>query len=594
MVWHLKTKPEISISKIPVAFSRIFIVSSAIFITSTTASYGSLEQTTIKKLAQAPNPQGDPNRERFPQPLPTPAPLPPETQPPITPTPTPQPAPAPDTSSLQVNKIQVIGSTIFTATELDPITKPLTGRTVTLEELRKVADAITQLYLNRGYITSRAILTDQTVKDGVVQIQVIEGSIERIDIEGTQRVNPNYVRSRVQLGAGKPLSAAALEDQLRLLRLNPLFSNIEASLRPGTQLGKSIVLVRVTEANPLEVSLSVDNYSPPSVGSERLGISGVYRNLTGNGDEIAASYYLTTRGGANIYDFSYRLPLNPKEGTLQLRTAFNNNNIVQEPFKQFEISGESQLYEISYRQPLIRTTREEFALSLAFAIQNGQTFTFAGPTPFGFGPDAEGNSRTRVIKFGQDYIRRDVSGAWAVRSVFNFGIDIFDPTINPDPIPDGRFFSWLAQLQRVQRFSDDNFLIAQADLQLTPNGLLPSQQFVIGGGQSVRGYRQNMRAGDNGLRFSLENRWTVQRDANGNSILQIAPFVDFGWVWNVDDNPNRLQRQNFLAGVGLGLLWEMAPRLNVRVDYGLPLVNLDDRGDNAQDNGLYFSVAYRL
>ncbi|MBD2594643.1 ShlB/FhaC/HecB family hemolysin secretion/activation protein [Nostoc spongiaeforme FACHB-130] len=547
-------------------------------------------------LAQAPNPQGDPNQDRFPQPGTTPEPLSPESQPPIQPIPTPTPENPPPESSqtIKVEKINVTGSTVFRPERFQSITQSVEGREVTVEELRKAADAITQLYLDQGYITSRAILVDQTVNNGVVEIRVIEGTIEKIEVQGTRRLNPEYVRSRVALGAGKPLLTAALEDQLRLLRADPLFSNVEASLRAGSGVGQSILIVRVTEAQPFNAALTVDNYSPPSIGSERLGVNASYRNLSGLGDEFSAAYYLTTRGGANIFDFNYRLPLNPMDGTLQLRTSFNDTNVVQEPFAAFDIRGESQLYEISFRQPLIRTPREEFALSLGFAVQNGQTFTFAGPTPFGIGPDEEGNSRTRVIKFGQDYVVRDLNGAWALRSLFSFGLGIFDATSNPNPIPDGQFFSWLAQAQRVQRLGTDSVLVTQAELQLTPNALLPAQQFVVGGGQSVRGYRQNVRAGDNGVRLTVENRLTVQRDASGNSTLQVAPFFDMAYVWNVEDNPNILQRQKFIAGIGLGVLFQPIPQLDIKLDYGYPLIDLDDRGSNAQDDGFYFSVGYRL
>ncbi|WP_414579173.1 ShlB/FhaC/HecB family hemolysin secretion/activation protein [Anabaena sp. CCY 9402-a] len=548
---------------------------------------------TYPAFAQAPNPEGNRNQERFPQPQPTPTPLPP-TSPNLQTTPTPETSPTPTSGNIQVEKIQVTGSSIFDAETFNSITKPIEGSTVTLDELTKVADSITQLYLNQGYITSRAVLVDQKITNGVVEIRVIEGSLEKIIIEGTKRLNSNYVRSRINLGASKPLSSANLEDQLRLLRNDPLFTNIEASLRPGSGLGQSILVVRVTEANPFAATFSIDNYSPPSIGSERLGVNATYRNLTGIGDEIAASYYRTTQGGANVYDFSYQVPLNAMNGTLQLRTSINNNQVIQEPFKSFEISGESQLYEISYRQPLVRSPREEFALTLGFTVQDGQTFTFAGATPFGFGPDADGNSRTRVIKFGQDYVSRDVQGAWAMRSLFSLGIGTFDATINSDPIPDGRFFSWIAQFQRVQRLNSDNLLIAQAEVQLTPNALLPSQQFVVGGGQSVRGYRQNVRAADNGVRFTLEDRITTQRDAAGNPTLQIAPFFDLAYVWNVENNPNSLQRQKFLASLGMGILYQPIPNFDIRLDYALPLVDLDDRGTNAQDDGFYFSMGYRL
>lgn len=90
------------------------------------------------------------------------------------------------------------------------------------------------------------------------------------------------------------------------------------------------------------------------------------------------------------------------------------------------------------------------------------------------------------------------------QSQFNLGVGVLDATLNPEPVPDSRFFSWLAQVQRVQRLGKDNLLIMQGDLQLTPDSLLSFHQFLIGGGQSVRGYAQSSRSGDNGVRLSLE------------------------------------------------------------------------------------------
>jgi len=548
----------------------------------------------LPPIAPPENLQPDSNQNRFLQPVPTPIPAPNSTESPVLPTPTSEPTPDVNVVPIQVNRIEVTGSTVLSSEQLNRITKPFEGSTVSFQELTSVIDEINQLYLEQGYTNSRAILEAQTIANGIVQIRVVEGTLERIEVEGTQRLNPNYVRSRVNLGVGTPLNTTKLEEQLRLLRADPLFKNVEATLRSGSGPGQSILVVRVTEADPFEASVSFDNYSPPSVGSERLGINTSYRNLTGNGDELAASYYRTTTGGADVFDFSYRIPLNAMNGTLQLRAAPNRNEVTQSPFDEFDIRGESQLYEISYRQPLIRSLRQEFALSLGFAYQSGQTFTFAGPTPFGFGPDEQGVSRTSVIKFGQDYLRWDSLGVWSLRSQFSFGTGLFNATTNPDSIPDGRFISWLGQVQRVQLLNKNNLLILQADLQLTPDALLPSQQFIIGGGQSLRGYRQNVRAGDNGLRFSVEERITLQRDEAGNAIFQLAPFADLGTIWNVSDNPNKLQKQRFLASVGLGLLWQPLSNLSVRLDYGLPLVNLDDRGENVQDSGFYFSVNYKL
>lgn len=546
----------------------------------------------------------NPNEDRFLQPPPTPAPVTPDSTPPVQPPPTPestppvQPSPTPQTPTpsnspiIQVQKIKVTGSTVFSLDQFNPIVQPYEGRSLTVEQLREVADKITQLYLDRGYITSRAILVDQAITEGAVEIRVLEGSLEDIRIEGARRLNPSYIRKRIQLGAKKPLNTAQLEDQLRLLRADPLFENVEASLRAGTRLGQSILIVRVVEANPFEGSVGIDNYSPPSVGSERLGFDLLYRNLTGNGDAIATSYYHTTRSGADSLDLSYRFPVNAMNGAVQLRTALTWNKIVEEGFSILDIQGDSQLYEISFQQPLVRSPREEFALSLGFTYQNSKAL--AGPYPISPGANSEGVTTTSVIRFGQDYVRRDVKGAWSLRSLFSFGTGILGATTNRDPVPDSRFFSWLGQVQRVQVLNTNNFLIMGADIQLTPDSLVPSQQFVIGGGQSLRGYRQNIRAGDNGVRFTIEDRITLERNESGAATFQLAPFFDTGVVWNVSDNPNPLPSQRFLAGLGLGVIWELLPQLNLRLDYGYPLIDLADRGKNAQDEGFYFSVRYRF
>jgi hemolysin activation/secretion protein len=542
-----------------------------------------------------PSDKPNPNLDRFPQILPSPEPLSPGDILPIIPVPDIEQFPneVPEVN-ISVRQIEVIGSTVISEEDIATITKSVEGRNVTLKELINVVNDITRVYINRGYITSRAVLVDQTITDGVFKILVIEGSLEKIEVEGSRRLNSSYVRSRIQLGAGTPLKAENLESQLRLLKADPLFTNIEATLKPGTEVGKSILVVRVTEANAISGSVSIDNYSTPSVGSERLGGVLNYRNITGLGDELTASYYRSTVGGANSFDFSYRVPVNALNGTIQLRYAPSDSKIIEgEIANKFDITSNNKLYEISYRQPIVRKPDQEFALSLGFAIQDGQTFLDGIPVPFGNGADERGNSKTRVLKFGQDYLRRDFQGAWILRSQFSFGLDVLDVTKNSEPIPDGRFLSWLGQIQRVQSLNRDNLLVGQAEIQLTPDSLLSSQQFVIGGGQSLRGYRQNARTGDNGFRVSLENRTVLQRDKNGLPNLQLVPFVDIGGVWN---SKKQTQEETFLestlASTGLGLIWEPIPQLLIKLDYALPLIELKNRGENAQDKGFNFYLGY--
>jgi hemolysin activation/secretion protein len=507
-------------------------------------------------------------------------------------TPTPI-ASSPIAQAIAVKKVEVIGSTILTSAELATISKSLEGQQVTPEQIQQAAQSITKIYADRGYITSQAVVDPQKVVDGIVTIQVIEGRVEKIEIVGLTHTNPDYVRSRVELGTGTPLNTAKLEDQLRLLRADPIFSDVEASLKSGGQADSSILVVTVKEANQFGGFASIDNFSPPAVGSERYGGGLFFRNLSGNGDTFTASYYGTTTGGSNQYDLSYSIPLNPMNGTLSLRYSPSNYRITQSPFDILNIRGNNNLFDLNFRQPLVRTSVEEFALSLGYSYQKGQTFAFNDlATPFGIGPEADGTTRTSVIKFGQDYTLRDLFGAWSLRSQFSLGTGLFGST--SVTTPSGSFLSWLGQIQRVQSLGTDSLLIGALDLQLSADPLLSSQQFTIGGGQSLRGFRQNARTGDNGLRFSLENRFVALRNEKNAALLQVIPFLDAGAIWNHANNPNTLPRQNFLAGGGIGLLFTPLEKLIIRLDYAIPFVNLSDRGTNLQESAFYFSLSYQF
>ena len=487
---------------------------------------------------------------------------------------------------IPVKQIKITGSSIFTAQELDQLAQPLEDKNVKISALKKLAKTITNKYLQQGYITSRAIVPQQEIKEGIVEIKIIEGSIANIQIEGNKRLRESYIRKRLELGANTPVRVDNLEGQLQLLRSNQTINNIEANIQPAEGEGNSSLVVKVDEASPWLYGAEINNYGTIATGAEKLGLSLGYRNLTGNSDSLSFGFTQALDANSQSYNASYSLPLNAKDGTLQLRTNINRNEIVGDGFEDLNLEGDSELYEVSFRQPLTRTLQKELALSVGFSFQESRDFTN--------GVRLTRTNRTSVIKFGQDYTKRDIKGVWAFRSQFNLGFDGSDENENVllggSEQPDDVFVSWLGQTQRLQRLSANNLLIMQADVQLTPNRLSPSEQFVIGGAQSVRGYRQNARLGENGLRLSVEDRITLIKNEAEQPLFQIAPFADLGLVGgdSTEDTDN-----NFLAGIGLGLISEPIKGLSLRLDYAPPLVDLDDKGSNIQEDGFYFRLGYR-
>lgn len=547
---------------------------------------------TPPALAQTSRPESG-FGERFDRPTPELTPLPTERSP-VRP-----PVPESDRSGreIQVREVTVVGSSILSEAEWREIVAPLLAKvTVTERDIGTVADAITRIYVRQGFLSSRAIAIGDRYGEGIVEIRVIEGTIAAIEIEGLQGVNESYVRRRLERATRAPLNATKLEDALRLLQNGPLFDAVAARLRKGEGPGESILRVEFAAADPFDLAISLDNYSPIAVGGERLGTTIAYNNLTGNGDRLAATVGLTSQDGSQTYEGSYAIPLNALDGTLAFRALFNNNAVVApDDIAALDIEGEFELYDIRFRQPVIRSSREELAFSIGFAYTAGRTFLLNEPTSFGFGPDADGESAVAQIRLGQDYLKRSLSGSWLVRNQFNIGTKLFDATENTGSIPDGQFFSWLLQARRVRLLGARHSLIFALDSQLASEPLLPVEQFSVGGGQSVRGYRQNLIAGDNGVRVSIEDRIAVARDRTGRRIFQVAPYFDAAVVWNNQDNPNILAfDRNTLVGLGVGLIWTPNRNFNIRLDYGQDLVDFGTDSSNIQNDGLYFSVGWNL
>lgn len=161
---------------------------------------------------------------------------------------------------IHVSRFVFVGNTAFSDAELAIVVAPYLRRPLSFAEFLKVEKAVTQFYTDHGYVTSGAFIpADQTFDlNLVVKIQIVEGLPERIEVEGTQRVNPDYVKFRIQLGAKKPLKVDQLEDQLRLLSAELFFKDVHATLNPGSKPAQSILVVHVTEVDYEKIATLID------------------------------------------------------------------------------------------------------------------------------------------------------------------------------------------------------------------------------------------------------------------------------------------------------------------------------------------------
>jgi hemolysin activation/secretion protein len=88
------------------------------------------------------------------------------------------------------------GNTAFTDQELEQVAAPWTGREISSADLQALRDALTLHYVTAGYVTSGALIPDQSPQDGVVEIRIVEGTLAAIEVEDPGWLRAGYVRSR--------------------------------------------------------------------------------------------------------------------------------------------------------------------------------------------------------------------------------------------------------------------------------------------------------------------------------------------------------------------------------------------------------------
>lgn len=491
-----------------------------------------------------------------------------------------------------ISEVHVEGSTVFSPEELRELTRPYVHRDVTNEDLEELRRALTRLYIQHGYVTSGAVIPDQTIVDGRLRVHIIEGELSRIDIEGNRWFRDGYLRSQLRAAATKPVHTDPLQYRLHLLQMDPLVRRVNAELRPGVSPGESTLRVKVSENNPFTAHVGINNYLSPSVGAERWMFGVGHRNLLGRGDALQLSYGRSD-GLDPQWDLFYSIPINARHTTLSGRYRKNDFSVVEEPFERLDIESESEIYELSLRHPLYRSLEQEFALALTGEHLHNETRMMG--IPFAFTPGTEdGESTVTALRFSQEWVYRTQRQVLAARSRFSLGVDSLGATVWDIPLPDGKFVSWLGQFQYVHIFPPHDIqMIFKSDLQLANDPLLPLEQMAVGGRYSVRGYRENHFVRDQGFVASLELRIPLVRRVAWADYLQLAPFVDLGASRN-RESPS--PPPNTIYSAGLGLRWamtiakgsfEIKPQFELY--WGVPLRDVDTgQRDDLQDKGIHF------
>jgi hemolysin activation/secretion protein len=491
-----------------------------------------------------------------------------------------------------VKRFEFSGNTVFSDAELRALVALYEGRELGNVEIEDARTRITAHYIANGYVSSGALVPDQDLAGGVLKLQIVEGRLADIVLQGQNRFARSYITDRVSADPNAPLRLPALQERLQLLAQSPLIDRLNAQLSPGEKLGEAVLRVDVTEAPPYEIGYRFSNSRSPSIGSYLNEFRAGARNLFGRGVQVGLRYGLTR--GLDEYTAYAAAPVSRWDTTLSFRYEKNRAVVIEPPFGPLDIVSKSDTFELGLTQPVYRTLAQELDLSAYYSDRESETFLLGTPFSFTAGV-ADAKSRVRAALLSADWVYRTENQVFSARAWVKSGLDVGGVTVNPN-VADGLFVTRFIQAQWVRRLSNaGNQIIVRYDRQFSNGKLLPSERFALGGVESVRGYRENRLVKDQGWFASVEYRHPVFRwvpsvlsTRSEDGVVQLVAFTDRGRAYDDQEIPTSFPDR--LSSVGVGVRWDLTPAIYARFYYAKAMEKIAVPNSDPQDRGLHFMI----
>lgn len=413
--------------------------------------------------------------------------------------------------SFELKQVNWNPSEILKQEEIQAVAQSYIGRQITLKDLREMADKITGLYKDKGYMTCGAVLPPQTIHEGVVEIRLIEGKTGEVSVTGNKHTKTKYITGRLGLKPGEIANTDKLNRNLRWFHgTNDV--QLRVVMKPGAAEGTTDYEIIAFEPKNQAVTLYMDNDGYESSGRWRQGIFYNIRSLSGNRDALRASFIRSQ--GTKAWSLGYSFPISPKGMRLDLDYAGNRTEVTDGELRPLGVDGKSSSYSVTWRAPFHVTESSRHEVGLQYVNQKAETDLGHGAVKW---VDDKINRVIPYISFthygDSTVLYHKHSFVWARRS-------------NIDGVSDAAKFYRLTSFWQ-KRYKGGQFWQARLDGQWSSGEFMAaSDRFFVGGVNSVRGYEEGLVGGEKGLTAGIEYHVPLDKAKR----VFFFPFLDWGTV----------------------------------------------------------------
>jgi hemolysin activation/secretion protein len=469
------------------------------------------------------------------------------------------PSDASESGSVMVGAISLTGLTALPPSAFSDVLLDYVGRSLSPGELAALADRVASRVRARGYVFATARMAPQRITAGVLVVQVDEGRVDRVDIDGSDNL---AVRAALApLANGKPVLLGELERRLLLVGDLDGIRVRNAKFVHEGELG----VLRVTigqDSVSLRVALRNDGTRP--VGPVQIHIDALVARLFASDDSLSVNYssalfeprelqYARVRYQKQIGASGTTLSLNSTYSTVQPGAYLSGAEIV----------GRSWSQSVGVSQPLYRRRQSSLWFNGSFEV-NSLTQRRGGKPAR--------RERESVVRLGIYGYERMFGGRLRVSAAVSQGLDLFDATEPGDLLAsradaDGTFTSANFWVDWTRALGSGFSIRLSGDSQIASQPLLIGEEVSLGGGAFLRGYDWSERSGDQGVMGSAELRYDIKRPLGVADRAQLYAFGDGGVVRDLINGAGG----GSLASMGGGLRVDFSPRIGATAEIAVPL-----------------------
>lgn len=469
-----------------------------------------------------------------------------------------------------VRAVGVTNSKILSDYEIQSVTDSVIGKYVTYEELEELIRNINYIYASKGYVTARAFLPPQTIDDGIVRINLVEGTVGFVNIINNRYTSDSYIRKRVSTKEDDIFQIVELEQDL--LKFNKYNEGIKlkANLNKGKEVGSTDIEIIAEEKFPFHVTALMDNAGRKTIGELRGGLMLSADSLFKQRDRLTIGSYASRHSVTPFAD--YNIPVNKYDGKVGFLFSSSYAQIAEGPYKMFDISSRSFNYSLYYSHPLIR--KPNFELTGYTAANYKQAST-------AFGDYDINTDKITSFEVALNARLDTKRGIWYLNQGVYQAFPIFNDV--------SKYFKYTGSVIRLHDFGHGIVGQFRGMYQFSPQDVIPYiDQFQAGGLATIRGYSEGLLLGRSGYILSGEllfpiapQNITIKRNNEkrkvpfiGKYIKGIA-FVDHAGVYPFKGQGPGAQSYNsndYLVSMGLGLRINLPGDVSARLYWGFPLL----------------------